>query len=548
MKLSLQFNGCGRLATALLAATLALGGCNTVGSPDEAAAGPMPMLVPVPGSGFSSRVLHATGEAVGGYRPPGVLDGMVAFAARDTSSVDLFVTHELAAGQGASYRLANGTELTGSRITRFRLDPRTGGITAARLAYGQVRDRSGRIVEEPIQLQEAKGRGTAGLESFCSASGWSAGEYGFVDQLVMAHEEVTRSEGHPHGGSIYALDVAGETLWALPELGRGSWENSAALTTPDGALPDGHVALLLGDDLEFGRAPLYLWIGRKVPGGNFIERNGLARGQLHVWVAANGDQTPQQWSGSGTERVGRFVPLATRTADGRPGAETDAAGYFNDPELRRHAGALGAFMFSRPEDLHTNPRQGTQAAFASTGHGDHYPADDWGDLYLVDVTFTEDGRGGLAAAGRIRLFHDSDETGDHGLRSPDNLVWASDGRIYVQEDRATKRAKFGAESGMEASVWVLDPTGADAPRRIAVIDRRAVPPGSTDSKAGQLGAWESSGIVEVTGLLAGPPGGILLLVNVQAHGVTDGTIGGPYQLVEAGQLLLLSGEGRVPAQ
>ena len=105
-----------------------------------------------------------------------------------------------------------------------------------------------------------------------------------MDRLVLAHEEVTRSEGHPHGGTIFALDVSGEVLWALPELGRGSWENSAAVSTPDGDRPDGHVALLLGDDLEFGRAPLYLWIGRKVPGGSFTERNGLARGRLHVSV------------------------------------------------------------------------------------------------------------------------------------------------------------------------------------------------------------------------------------------------------------------------
>ena len=181
--------------------------------------------------------------------------------------------------------------------------------------------------------------------------------------------------------------MAGEVLWALPELGRGSWENSAAVATPDGERPDGHVALLLGDDLEFGRAPLYLWLGRKIPGGNFLERNGLARGQLHVWVAGNGDRTPQQWSGSGSVRTGRFVPLAARTADGKPGPATDGAGYFNDTELRRRAEALGAFMFSRPEDLHTNPRGGTQVAFASTGHGGQFPADDWGNVYLIDLDF-----------------------------------------------------------------------------------------------------------------------------------------------------------------
>ncbi len=499
------------------------------------------MLVAVPGTGFSSQVLLTTGEAIGTYRPPGVLDGMVAFPAKDPESMDLFVTHELKAGEGQSYRLANGTELTGSRITRFLVDRRTRQITSAGLAYRAVRDRSGRVVVDAVQLSEAPGRGTAGLESFCSASGWSAGEYGFADRLVMAHEEVTRTEGHPHGGTIYALDVDDETLWALPNLGRGSWENSAALNTPDGTRPDGHVALLLGDDLEFGRAPLYLWIGRKIPGGNFIERNGLAQGQLHVWVAGNGDRTPQQWSGSGTGRAGRFVPLPARTANGKPGNETDAAGYFNDPELRRRAEAVGAFVFSRPEDLHTNPRSGTQVVFAATGHGSRFPADDWGNVYLIDVQFVEGVDRTLAAEARIRLFYDSDDTGDRGLRSPDNLVWASNGRIYVQEDRATKRATFGADSGVEASVWAMDPGGILAPRRIAIIDRSAVPTGSTDSKAGDFGAWESSGIIDVTQLLGGAPGEILLLANVQAHGVTDGPVGGSGSLVEASQLLLLSG-------
>jgi hypothetical protein len=499
------------------------------------------MLIAAPGSGFSTQVLHTTGESVGDYRPPGVLDGMVAFAAKDRDArfVELLVTHELGASEGQRYRLANGTELSGSRITRFLIDRETRQITSARLAYREVRDRSGQVVVDAAQINETTGRGSAGLESFCSASGWSAGEQGFVDRLLIAHEEVTRTEGHPQGGTIYALDVEGGTLWALPALGRGSWENSAALTTPDGTRPDGHVVLLLGDDLEFGRAPLYLWIGQKIPGGNFIERNGLARGQLHVWVADNGDQTPQQWFGSGTEREGRFVSLATRTKDGKPDETTDTAGYFNDAELRRRADLLGAFMYSRPEDLHTNPRDGTQVVFASTGHGGRFPADDWGNVYLIDISFTPD-RGGLAARARIRLFYDSDEAADRGLRSPDNLVWASDGRIYVQEDRATKRATFGADSGIEASIWALDPAEASAPRRIAVINRSAVPRGSTDSKHGEIGAWESSGIIDVTRLLGGTPAEIVLLANVQAHGVTDGPVGGADDLVEASQLLLLS--------
>ena len=84
---------------------------------------------------------------------------------------------------------------------------------------------------------------------------------------------------------------------------------------------------------------------------------------------------------------------------------------------------------------------------------DNFPADDWGNVYLIDIRFGPDPAGSLAAQARVRLFYDSDDMGDRGLRSPDNLVWASNGLIYVQEDRATKRARFGAVSGREASVW-----------------------------------------------------------------------------------------------
>jgi hypothetical protein len=231
------------------------------------------------------------------------------------------------------------------------------------------------------------------------------------------------------------------------------------------------------------------------------------------------------------------------------GPGTDAAGYYDDPDLRRLAGVAGAFMFSRPEDVHVDPADGTRAVFAATGHGAVFPEDDWGNVYLLDLRFTAGTAGSPGAEATLRLLYDGDDTGDRGLRNPDNLVWARDGRIYVQEDRATKRGRFGRESGREASIWALDPTGQLAPERIAVINRRAVPVGSRDGKVLELGAWESSGVADVSALLGVAPGELLLLANVQAHGVTDGRIGGRDDLVEASQLLLLSRakvEGRQP--
>jgi hypothetical protein len=501
------------------------------------------MLRVTPDGGFHATPLFTVGERIGDYQPPGVLDGTAAFR-RPDGSVRVLVTHELDSDQGYPWQLANGSKLTGSRISFFDIDAATRRITRAGLAISRVFDRRGREVTAAEQVNErGSAGGDRGFEAFCSATGYARGESGFADDIFFAHEEVSAQEGHPHGGSVWALDVASGILWALPELGRGSWENSAAVTAPDSDRADGHTALLLGDDLETGRAPLYLWIGRRHPGGSFTERNGLADGRLHVWVADNGDRTPQQWWGTGSSRSGRFVPVAVREPERAGARGFDALGYLDDLTLRSRAKDLGAFMFSRPEDLHTNPGNGRQAVFASTGHGLHFRRDDWGGIYLIDLRFVPAGTNAYQAFARLTLLYDSDDTRDLGIRSPDNLAWARDGHIYVQEDKALKLGRFGAESGRETSIWQLDPKRPHQPVRIAEIERAAVPAGATDRKAKLMGEWESSGIIDVSALL-GAPGETLLLANVQAHSVKDGPIGGASQLVEAGQMLLLSRLGK----
>ena len=54
------------------------------------------------------------------------------------------------------------------------------------------------------------------------------------------------------------------------------------------------------------------------------------------------------------------------------------------------AAAAGAFEFSRPEDVATNPADGTQVVMASTGRASLYPSDNWGTTYLIDLDFGEE--------------------------------------------------------------------------------------------------------------------------------------------------------------
>ena len=499
------------------------------------------MVTPVDAGAVSVTPLWTVGQRFDRYLPPGVPDGIAAWQL-DDRTIRLLVNHELPANQGRPYSLTNGVSLRGARISYFDLDTASLHIRAAGPAYDRVHDRDGRLVTEALQISGIPGAGTAGFDSFCSGAGYAAGEFGFADDIYFAPEEVSSAEGHPHGGSFWALDPRNRTIWALPSLGRGSWENLTAIETPDYREPDGHVALLLSDDIEFGAAPLYLWIGKKNPHGDFPDRNGLRDGTLHVWVAENGDVSPTDWHGTGTRRDGRFVPLAPHSADnaGLPGH--DARGYPDDAQLRRFARGLGAFIFSRPEDLHTDPAQGTRAVFASTGQGLLFPEDDLGTLYLINIDWRE-GRPGkpVVAAADIEILHDADEFGDYGIRSADNLTWAHDGWIYVQEDMATKHHVFGADSGKEASIWRIRPDQPQRYERLAVIDRSVVlPADAKDARQGQVGAWETSGILDITALLPAAPGTSRLVASIQAHSVKDGSVGGAGHLVESGQLILLT--------
>ncbi len=123
---------------------------------------------------------------------------------------------------------------------------------------------------------------------------------------------------------------------------------------------------------------------------------------------------------------------------------------------------------------------------------------------------------------------DADPT--RALRSPDNLDWADDGFTDVQEDKAETDTLSGeflfgpdAVNKKEAGIVRLDPRMA-AVTRVATIDRsvRLDPTADAtpfDNRPG-AGEWETSGILDVSGLF-GEEAGSLILFNVQAHGSED---------------------------
>ncbi len=500
------------------------------------------------------------------FQPVGALDGLGAYQL-DQDTVRVLLNHELNGKAGYPYRLDNGTRLTGARISFLDIDRRTLQILDSGIAYRIIRDRQGRIVETGFQVNEVV-QTEQGLSRLCSSHLIEKDTFNFVDTIYLTMEELSDPLGHPYGGTVWALDVERQTLHAVPAMGRMAGENATPLSGPQDA-----VALLIGDDTipqtekaeSFGQkadrqtspdhlvtAPLWLYVGRKnastnmlppgVDPGNatFLNRNGLLVGQLYYFVADHGVRTVAQFNGTGSTFTGvwKEIDVLDRAKAGDKGY--DSLGYKTGLTLRREAKAGGAFQFSRPEDVSTHPSIGTRAVLASTGRDTVFPDHDaWGTMYQIDVDPER-------MTATLTILYDGDDAGgarfshpDDGIRSPDNLVWAGDGSIYVQEDNAKNQAPlFGSHSGQEASLWRLDPL-AGTVERIARIDRSVVlPQGSTDEQPDMIGKWESSGILDVTHLFESRVGERMLLATVQAHTIRDGLIA-TRKLGESGQLILL---------
>ena len=502
-----------------------------------------------------------------GYQPVGVLDGLGAYQL-DQETVRVLVNHELDGNAGYPYRLDNGTILTGARISFLDIDRRTLQILDSGIAYRDMYDRQGRLVDTGFLVNEVA-QTEQGLSRLCSSQVIEGGTFNFVDTIYMTQEELSDPLGHPYGGTVWALDVERRTLHAVPAMGRMAGENTTPLSGPQNS-----VALLIGDDTipqtseaeaagqdadlhtspdHLVTAPLWLYVGQKnastveqalpsvvnPPNATFLNRNGLLVGQLYYFVAEHGVRTVAQFNGTGSTLTGAWkkIEVLDRTKAGSKGY--DSLGYKTGLTLRQEAKAGGAFQFSRPEDVSTHPSIGTRAVLASTGRDTVFPGHDaWGTVYQIDVDLKE-------MKATLTILYDGDDAGgrfshpDAGIRNPDNLDWGEDGLLYIQEDKAKQRDPlFGSHSGQESSIWRLDPLTGTV-ERIARIDRSVVlPKGSTDDKSGVIGEWESAGILDVTHLFDSRVGGRVLLATVQAHTIRDGMIA-TRNLVESGQLILL---------
>lgn len=294
-----------------------------------------------------------------------------------------------------------------------------------------------------------------GLRRLCSAQLFDSHQFGDgrgVDGRLFITGEETG------GGTAYVLDPASDALYAVAAFGKAGFESVTQLDTGT----TDKVAFIIGDDRP--GAPLLLYVGEKGAGDGpeLLVSNGLMEGSLYVWVAnKKGVVDTSDFNGTGNQMTGKWVEIEYYNPDLAGEEVYDALGYATQDKQDELAEAAGAFEFSRPEDVHTNPADGSEFVLASTGRsGIADDSDLWGTTYTMDVKFNGKGE---PVMGTAKILYDGDDAGagqfsgpDYGLRSPDNLTWADDGLIYVQEDRSVKPASlFGDESGKEASIWTL---------------------------------------------------------------------------------------------
>lgn len=524
------------------------------------------MMKPVFGNGYAVEPIFTVGETTeGDYTPVGVMDGIGAYEL-DGDTVRVFVNHELLNFAGSDYTVTQGTvdtgddfTLTGSRISFFDIDKDSLEIVDSGLAYNRIYDANGDLAEDASFLSND----FDGFSRFCSSALFEAEQFGegrgLADRIYFTGEE----DGgffNGVGGAEWALNPDTGELWQVPAMGRGAWENITEIDTGTTT----HVAFILSDDTspfdfdgdgEKEAAPLFMYVGEKGPSGDFLEQNGLSDGTLYVWVPKNPKvDSPAEFNGQGAlngEWVALDMSLGAPSEFGDTGF--DEYGYPTQSNLWLQAKELGAFGFSRPEDVSTNPSNGSQFVLASTGV-DNYDGgvDTFGTLYTMDVRFDKDGD---PTGGVLKILYDGDADPDRSLRSPDNLDWADDGYIYVQEDKAEDDTLdgeplfgAGAINPAEAGIVKINPHTGEV-ERVATIDRSVVLDPTTsgtpvDQDAGVAGEWESSGILDVSTLFGYDPGE-LFIFDVQAHGIVDqegenaDSLISDGNLVEGGQLSFL---------
>ncbi|MCC7373971.1 MAG: hypothetical protein IT581_04905 [Verrucomicrobiales bacterium] len=425
------------------------------------------------------------------YRMVGIPDGLGAFDNGD-GTLTVLMNHEL----GTTAGIARDHGGTGAFVSKWTIDSKTFQV------------RSGADLIQEVQLWNGSDWQSAAnslFGRFCSADLPAPTAFynpstglGTTERIFMNGEEAG-SEGRAFG-----TVVSSGTAYELPALGKFSWENSVA--NPG----SGNVTLVAGmDDSTPGQ--VYFYQGQKQATGNPIERAGLSDGNLWGLKVPNVSQESRSGGLDGSPEV----------------RESFAVEFFNQGNVTGMTGAQvqagsvsgGVTEFLRPEDGAWNPLKPDQFFFVTTDRFDTTKTGTGSQqgrsrLWQLDISDLSD----LSKGGRLSMLLDGTES----QQMLDNLTVTENGMILLQEDP-------GGQDYL-SRVWSYDLDDGSL-EEIAAHDPDFFQPGAAVFLTRDE---ESSGILDITGLLNRPDGNRYYLADVQAHY----SLGG--ELVEGGQLLVLT--------
>lgn len=442
-----------------------------------------------------------TGDPTKTYQMVGIPDGLGVTKGPGNTTI-LFMNHELTNGT-LSEPNVGGPLNRGAFVSRWVLD-KDACVVSGKRAYDTVHDEETGTVYPAAEV----GNTTPGFGRFCSGS-LTFKEAGFDRPIYFANEEGTGFD--PKGQLAWA--VFDNEIHSLAGHGRFPWEN--ALVRPDAG--EWTVVMGMEDGPSTPDNQLYMYVGRKsrAPGASVLSRNGLDTGKLYTFVADAGSPANETAFTSGSI-TGRWVELPDQKS--RTAAQLEA-----------DSDAVGAFGFVRIEDGAWSKTDKNTFYFNTTGTG--APGTRLGNTYEVKFD-----KNNILGTTKITVIYNGDAVAAAGgdiAFAPDNMDTSKD-YLMVCEDGTAQASPEYAKRARDGSIWRYDLKNNFAATRVAELN----PPGTVIATPAPVppaipaGAWETSGIIDVSGFF----GKNSWLFDVQAH---EPAIAPAPNTVEDGQLLLM---------
>jgi len=323
--------------------------------------------------------------------------------------------------------------------------------------------------------------GSSKYNALCSA--YLITGNGFSRPIFVTNEEFD-------DGVVIAYDAINGNKTEMPWLGKFSHENTILIPNNENK-----TILLATEDGKFDHSQLYMYVADSP---NDILHG---KGQLYVFVGDGQNMTSFRDLKKGQAYQGHFEPLVWDW-------KTQNASKLED-EIQQKNG----LDFIRLEDIHYDQNNNSIIYVADTG--DSGPGQQYknGRIYSFEIEpVSNNSSSSKQYLAKFAVILDGD-AGDP-IRNPDNLATSANS-LMIQEDLNDYNR---IENGTNARIWQYDLNTRDI-KPVVILNQ------SPDASNPKAGAWESSGIIDVSKIF----GKNTWLVDVQAHSINEG-----------GQLLLMT--------